>query len=156
MSPRERERDPEREPKSNPSPEPDPWPDPKHTRVRSLYEASGAEAENVVTLGPRDSLHGRLDVDGDLRIEGSVEGELKASGNISIEPSASIRGGVEGSNLSVRGQLDGKVTVRRRLIIGATGHVSGEVTAGRLTIEDGAILNGNVRMVGEGTTRREH
>src|SRR5690242_1956007 len=133
MSPTESEPDPKgesdqkRESKSNPRPDPNPWPEPKHTRVRSRYETTGAEPENVVTLGPRDSLHGRLDVQGDLVIEGGVEGELKASGDISIEPTASVRGGVDGSNVSVRGQVDGNVTVRRRLTIAATGRLSGDV-----------------------------
>jgi len=43
---------------------------------------------NVVTIGPRDSLSGTLTVDGDVRIEGTVEGEIHATGDINIEPAA--------------------------------------------------------------------
>ena len=34
---------------------------------------------NVVSLGPRDILQGRLEIQGDLKIAGNVEGDLKAS-----------------------------------------------------------------------------
>jgi cytoskeletal protein CcmA (bactofilin family) len=105
------------------------------------------EREEVTTLGPRDSLHGRLEVYGNLRIEGRVDGELIATGDISVEPGASIEGSVEGLNVSVRGQLTGNVTARRGLLVGGSGRLNGDVRAGRLTIEDGATLNGNITMV---------
>jgi cytoskeletal protein CcmA (bactofilin family) len=148
MSPRDREPDP----KPKPKPEPKPWPEPQHTPVRSVYPGTEGglqtlERENVVILGPRDRLHGRLEIQGDLLIEGNVEGELKASGDISIEPTASIQGSVEGANVRVRGQVYGNVTARRGLIIGGTGRLNGEVRVTRLTIEDGATLNGTVTMM---------
>lgn len=101
---------------------------------------------NVVTLGPRDSLHGRLEIQGDLRIHGNVEGELKASGDVTIESTASIQASVEGANVSVRGQVNGNVSARRRLTLGGSGRLNGDVKVGRLTVEDGATLNGNVTM----------
>jgi len=104
---------------------------------------------NVVTLGPRDSLHGRLDIHGDLKIAGTVEGELKASGDILVDSSANVQASIEGSNVSVRGQVNGNVTARKRLTLGGSGRLNGEVKVSRLTVEDGATLNGNVTMTTE-------
>ena len=104
---------------------------------------------NVVTLGPRDSLHGRLDIHGDLKIGGNVEGELKASGDIVVEPTATIQASIEGANVNVRGQVNGNVTARKRLTLGGSGKLNGEVKVSRLTVEDGATLNGNVTMTPE-------
>jgi cytoskeletal protein CcmA (bactofilin family) len=101
---------------------------------------------NVVNLGPRDSLHGRLEIQGDLRIAGNVEGELKASGDVTIDPTAAIQASIEGSNVNVRGQVNGNVTAKRRLTLGGSGHLNGDVKVARLTVEDGATLNGNVTM----------
>ena len=67
---------------------------------------------NVVTLGPRDSLHGRLDIHGDLKIHGTVEGELKASGDVLVESTATVQASIEGANVNVRGQVNGNVTAR--------------------------------------------
>jgi len=115
--------------------------------------AQGATTQNggtnVVGLGPRDVLQGRLDIQGDLKIAGQVEGELKASGDVTVDSGATIQASIEGQNVSVRGNVSGNVTARRRLIIGGSGRLIGDVRVGRLTVEDGATLNGNVTMASE-------
>jgi cytoskeletal protein CcmA (bactofilin family) len=104
---------------------------------------------NVVSLGPRDILQGRLEIQGDLRIAGNVEGDLKASGDVTIDSGATIQAAIEGANVSVRGQVTGNVTARKRLTLGGSGHLQGDVRVARLTVEDGATLNGNVTMQSE-------
>ncbi len=104
---------------------------------------------NVVTLGPQDSLHGRLEIHGDLRVHGTVEGELKVSGDVAVEATATVSATIEGGNVSVRGQVNGNVSARRRLLLGGSGRLNGDVRVGRLTVEDGATLNGNVAMTSE-------
>ena len=101
---------------------------------------------NVVNLGPRDTLHGQLEIHGDLKIAGTVEGELKASGDVVVESTANVQASIEGANVSVRGQVNGSVTARRRLTLGGSGRLNGDVKVARLTVEDGATLNGNVTM----------
>jgi cytoskeletal protein CcmA (bactofilin family) len=104
---------------------------------------------NVVTLGPRDSLHGRLDIHGDLKVHGTVEGELKVSGDVLVDSTANVQASIEGANVNVRGQVNGNVTARKRLTLGGSGKLNGEVRVARLTVEDGATLNGNVTMTAE-------
>src|SRR5215472_340212 len=104
---------------------------------------------NVVNLGPRDILQGRLEVQGDLRIAGNVEGDLKASGDVTVDAGATIQAAIEGSNIAVRGNVTGNVTARKRLTLGGSGRLNGDVRVARLTVEDGATLNGNVTMSSE-------
>jgi cytoskeletal protein CcmA (bactofilin family) len=104
---------------------------------------------NVVSLGPRDILQGRLEIQGDLKIAGNVEGDLKASGDVTIDSGATIQASIEGSNVSVRGQVTGNVSAKKRLTLGGSGHLNGDVKVARLTVEDGATLNGNVTMQAE-------
>src|SRR3979411_946607 len=91
--------------------------------------------KNVVNLGPRDSLHGRLDIQGDLRIAGNVEGELKASGDVTIDPTAAIQASIEGANVNVRGQVTGNVTAKKRLKLGGSGRLERAVQAARPTAD---------------------
>src|SRR4030081_4135474 len=81
---------------------------------------------NVVNLGPRDSLNGRLEIHGDLKVAGHVEGELKASGDVTVGEGSTIQASIEGANLSVRGQVNGNVTAKKRLTLGGSGPLSGE------------------------------
>ena len=112
------------------------------------HSSGGAQngGTNVVNLGPRDSLHGRLEIQGDLKIQGNVEGELKASGDVTVDSTAAIQASIEGANISVRGQVTGNVTAKKRLTLGGSGRLNGDVRVNRLTVEDGATLNGNVTM----------
>src|SRR5689334_8713256 len=116
------------------------------TAVQASSTAQNGGA-NVVSLGPRDILQGRLEIQGDLRIAGNVEGDLKASGDVTIDSGATIQAAIEGA--SVRGQVTGNVTARKRLTLGGSGHLQGDVRVARLTVEDGATLNGNVTMSSE-------
>lgn len=104
---------------------------------------------NVVSLGPRDVLQGRLEIQGELRVAGTVEGDLKASGDVTVDATATVQAAIEGANVSVRGQVTGNVTARRRLTLGGSGRLNGDVRVSRLTVEDGATLNGNVTMTSE-------
>ena len=101
---------------------------------------------NVVTIGPRDSLSGTLTVDGDVRIEGTVEGEIHATGDINIEAAAELRATLNGNNVSVRGSVTGDVTATARLSLGGSGNVTGDVRASRLQVDDGATVNGAIKM----------
>lgn len=118
---------------------------------KTAASASGAQngSSNVVSLGPRDVLQGRLEIQGDLKIAGNVEGDLKASGDVTIDAGANIQAAIEGANVSVRGQVTGNVTARKRLTLGGSGRLNGDVRVARLTVEDGATLNGNVTMQSE-------
>jgi cytoskeletal protein CcmA (bactofilin family) len=104
---------------------------------------------NVVSLGPRDILQGRLEIQGDLKVAGNVEGDLKASGDVTVDSGANIQAAIEGANVNVRGQVTGNVTARKRLTLGGSGRLNGDVRVSRLTVEDGATLNGNVTMSSE-------
>ena len=118
----------------------------KTAAVASTSQNGGT---NLVSLGPRDVLQGRLDIQGDLKIAGTVEGELKATGDVTVDAGATIQASIEGANVSVRGQVTGNVSAKRRLTLGGSGRLNGDVRVGRLTVEDGASLNGNVTMSSE-------
>jgi cytoskeletal protein CcmA (bactofilin family) len=118
---------------------------------KTAVQASSAQngGANVVSLGPRDVLQGRLEIQGSLSVAGNVEGDLKAGGDVTVEAGATIQASIEGANVSVRGQVTGNVTARKRLTLGGSGRLNGDVRVSRLTVEDGATLNGNVTMSAE-------
>ena len=85
---------------------------------------------NSVVLGPNDRLVGQLFIEGDLRVSGSVDGELEATGDIEIT-----------------GRVNGSVTAYNRLVVGSAGSLIGsDVRVARLTVEDGATFSGKVTM----------
>lgn len=115
-------------------------------KTANQQPATSQNGGNVVNLGPRDILQGRLEIQGDLKIAGNVEGDLRATGDVTIDSGATIQASIEGGNISVRGKVTGNVTAKKRLTLGGSGRLDGDVKVARLTVEDGATLNGNVTM----------
>ncbi|MGH7861276.1 MAG: bactofilin family protein [Candidatus Dormibacteraceae bacterium] len=115
-------------------------------RNEPISVTSPSVTSPAVTLGPRDVLVGKLTVDGDVRIQGTLEGELNATGDVTVENQATVKATIEGRNVQVRGNLSGGVVAREKLLLAGSGMVSGDVKVARLAIEDGATLNGNVSM----------
>jgi cytoskeletal protein CcmA (bactofilin family) len=107
---------------------------------------SRRDSGNKFTLGPADSLEGKLSYSGSLTVQGRVEGELHIAGNVDVASGATVKASIEGANVTVRGEVDGAVGARDKLTLGKSGRLSGDVTVKRLQIEDGASLNGHVRM----------
>jgi cytoskeletal protein CcmA (bactofilin family) len=101
------------------------------TPVPAENGSNGSERNSVV-LGPNDRLRGELYIEGDLRVSGTVEGNLEATGDIEI---------------SGAGKVNGDVTAYNRLTVGGDASlIAGDVRVARLTVEDGAKFSGKVSM----------
>ena len=100
----------------------------------------------MVTLGPRDRLIGELHIDGDVRLGGTVEGEIHATGNVEIDDDAKVNASLAGGDVNIRGHVSGPVTARKKLVVAKTGSLTGDVRVARLVIQDGASFSGKVSM----------
>ncbi|HVC76180.1 MAG TPA: polymer-forming cytoskeletal protein [Candidatus Micrarchaeaceae archaeon] len=98
------------------------------------------------TMGPNDSLEGKLTYEGHVHVDGRAEGELHVSGNIEVASGAKVKALLEAANVTIKGEVEGALNARDKLVLGKNAKLSGDVTVRRLQIEDGASLNGHVRM----------
>jgi cytoskeletal protein CcmA (bactofilin family) len=97
-------------------------------------------------MGPNDSLEGKLVYDGSVHIDGHAEGEFRVTGNLDVASGATARISIDAANVTVKGNVEGAVTVRDKLTLAKNAKLSGDIVVRRLQIEDGASLNGHVRM----------
>jgi cytoskeletal protein CcmA (bactofilin family) len=97
-------------------------------------------------MGPGDVLEGKLIYDGSIHADGRVEGEVRVTGNIDVASGATVKALLEGNNVTLKGQIEGAVTARDKLTLGKNSRLSGDIVVRRLQIDDGATLNGHVRM----------
>lgn len=91
---------------------------------------------------------GDLQSGGDVQIEGSVEGDIK-SRTVTIGEAAKINGSVNADTASILGSVNGKinaVTVR----IAKSANVQGDINYQTLSIEEGAVIDGQIRRNGSG------
>ena len=106
----------------------------------------GTAAAGTITLGAQDQLIGKLVYDGHLQVQGILEGEAAITGDLQVDDGGAVKATLSAQNLTVRGTVEGDAAVRDRLLIAGSGIITGDVKVGRLVIEDGAVLNGNVTM----------
>lgn len=104
------------------------------------------EGLNKFTLGPSDSLEGKLTYDGHMRVQGHAEGEFRVTGNIEVAAGATVKALLEASSLTVEGEVEGTLTARDKLTLGRSARLNGDLHVRRLQVEDGASFNGHVRM----------
>lgn len=103
-----------------------------------------ADGESKLTVGPNIKLKGVEITDCDtLVVEGSVEATMD-SRVIQIAERGSFKGSADIDVAEIRGQFDGNLTVRQKLVIYATGKVTGRVRYGKLVIEEGGQLSGEI------------
>jgi len=109
------------------------------------------EGEAKLTVGPNIKLKGVEITDCDtLVVEGSVEATMD-SRMIQISERGSFKGSAEIDVAEIRGSFDGNLTVRQKLVIYSTGKVTGRIRYGKVVIEEGGQLSGEIEF---GTTAR--
>lgn len=102
------------------------------------------EGESKLTVGPNIKLKGVEITDCDtLVVEGSVEATMD-SRVIQISERGAFKGSAEIDVAEIRGLFDGNLTVRQKLVIYSTGKVTGKVRYGKVVIEEGGQLSGEI------------
>lgn len=110
-----------------------------------------ASPDSVISIiGAGMQVVGDCTTDGTLRIEGTVEGTVKAGKAVVVGKDGLVDGHVETQDAVIGGRITGSLVAASRLELQATAVVDGEVRARRMQLEEGAILNGSVTM-GENT-----
>ena len=102
------------------------------------------ESGAKLTVGPNIKLKGVEITDCDtLVVEGTVEATMN-SRVIQIAEQGAFKGSAEIDIAEVRGAFDGNLTVRQKLVIFSTGKVTGKIRYGKIVIEEGGQLSGEI------------
>lgn len=125
------------------------------TKAESASEAKQSEPSedgNKLIVGPNIKLKGSEITDCEILV---VEGRVEASMNsrdIRIAEGGVFSGKAEIDVAEVRGTFEGELTARKRLVIYATGKVSGVIRYGALMVEEGGTLAGDVATLSAGAS----
>lgn len=104
-------------------------------------------SKNIETIiGPSVKVEGDFHGEGDVIVEGIMTGNLKTKNNLKVMESAKIQAEIEAKSAFIAGEVVGNITVIDDIDLTATAKVKGDITAGLISIEKGAILNGKIIM----------
>lgn len=94
-------------------------------------------------LGEGSSLASDVKVNGNLRIEGDVDGNVTALGNVFVGEKARIRGNVTSESAEIYGIVRGDIDAPKFVKIFSTAAVIGDVFTNQVQIEENAIFQGH-------------
>ena len=94
-------------------------------------------------------LKGAINAKTDIRIDGTLEGEVETVGRVIIGKDAVVNGKVLCANADIEGVFKGNLTVSGSLSLKACSNVEGEVFIQKLIVESGATFNANCSMHSE-------
>jgi cytoskeletal protein CcmA (bactofilin family) len=103
---------------------------------------SGAARE--ATIGGSTRVRGKITGEGNLLVEGSVEGEIAVRGNLTIAEGGSVVSDVEAHAISIAGALEGDVNASGNVHITAGARVRGDVKGAQVAIDEGAQFAGRL------------
>ncbi len=102
--------------------------------------------QNIISKGTK--IVGDLMSEGDFRIDGVVEGNLKTNGKVVVGKSGHIKGTLQGTDAHFEGKFSGKLALSGTLTLKTSSHIEGEVVVGKLSVEPGATFNVTCMMKG--------
>ena len=111
--------------------------------MQTSYSQSG-NAATLISAGT--TLKGDISSNGDLRIDGTVLGNVKTSAKIIIGSTGVVEGDIAGNQADVTGKVNGNIRATELLQLRGECVVSGNIYAGKLQVEPSATFNGQCHM----------
>jgi cytoskeletal protein CcmA (bactofilin family) len=89
---------------------------------------------------------GKLSFRDTVRIDGRFRGEIASENTLIVGESGVIEASIRSKTISISGAVDGDVIASQKVVLHKTARVNGNVETPSLVMEDGAVLNGDVKM----------
>jgi cytoskeletal protein CcmA (bactofilin family) len=104
-------------------------------------------AQNSATLiSAGTTLNGDLSSENDLRIDGTIIGNVHSSAKIILGATGMVEGNIEGQQADITGKVIGNIIIKDLLQLRGPCHVQGNISADKLQIEPTATFNGQCSM----------
>lgn len=103
-----------------------------------------AGSETIIAQGVK--VEGDFQSNGDITIDGELNGSLRTAAALHVGESAVIQAEVAAKNAVIAGTIVGNLHVEDGLQLLATAHITGDIVTSRISIAEGSIVNGRLSM----------
>jgi cytoskeletal protein CcmA (bactofilin family) len=93
-------------------------------------------------------LQGDVKSENDLRVDGTIQGNVISSAKVVIGPNGLVEGNIHGKQADVTGKVIGNIAVQEVLQLRGQCNVKGNINAATLQIDPSAVFNGQCQMGG--------
>jgi cytoskeletal protein CcmA (bactofilin family) len=109
-----------------------------------LKDHSAPHDVSILSSGVR--IVGKFSSEGNVRIDGHIEGDVSVTGNLTLGDTSLIKGDISARNITISGKVEGAVFASEKLILESPSELHGDLTAKILVIQEGASFNGKSSM----------
>ena len=117
----------------------------------SSYDGANSEEATVISKGVK--IEGKLSCSGSIRLDGEVKGDISSQSKVIIGENGSVNGQINAENITIGGKVTGTVRAKEKLILDAKGNLQGDVFSKTVSMESGAVFNGNCKMGDSGNIK---
>lgn len=121
----------------------------RENRIEKIKDAETIIGSSIKVKG---NFHGK----GNIVIEGTLEGSLKTDANIYIGNKAKVVANIQAQDLIVNGEIKGNVQAKKYLSLGSTAKIDGDIAYSEISIEKGALINGQLISLQEAGKKTEN
>ena len=112
-----------------------------------MFQSEKPESKTSSILGPELEIHGDVKVSGSLLIYGKVFGSIQSSGAVRTANGSVVNGYISAKEAAIGGKVDGDLDIEKKVTLGDTSFLTGNLKAAILTIEEGAKFDGVCSML---------
>jgi cytoskeletal protein CcmA (bactofilin family) len=127
----------------------------RDTGSESVYTPPPASSSSSSSSGPGgltafidqgSEFEGKLSFKDTVRIDGRFRGEISSENTLIVGESGEIEASIRSRTVAISGSVVGDVTADAKVVLHKTGRVDGNIETGSLVVEEGAVINGQVKM----------
>lgn len=107
-----------------------------------------SKKEVVAFFGAGVECIGEIWYEGNVQIDGRLEGTIHTKGTLVIGDQAVVKAKIEAGTVICKGKIQGEVVAKESIKLLSPGLIDGTMSAPRLSVENGGIFNGRVTMGG--------
>jgi cytoskeletal protein CcmA (bactofilin family) len=111
-----------------------------------MAKINETEHTSINLIGSGTTIKGEITASGDIRVDGSINGNIQTKGKLVVGNTGTIDGEIVCQNADISGRINAKMLVKELLTLKSTAHFNGEINVSQLAIEPGAIFSGSCSM----------
>jgi cytoskeletal protein CcmA (bactofilin family) len=117
---------------------------PMFSKKENQPEKKSLNSATLISAGT--VLHGDVNSENDLRIDGTIFGNVNCTAKIVVGPSGMIEGNINGLQADITGKVVGNIAVSETIQLRTKSFVQGNITGATLQVESSAVFNGQCQM----------
>ena len=112
-----------------------------------MFQSDNKKNSLGTILAPEIDIKGDINVSGNIIVYGKVTGNIISNGTVNTAKGSIIKGNIKAQATSISGEVHGDVEVEKKIVLGTSCQLKGNVSAAIITIEEGANFDGMCNML---------